>query len=301
MEGLSFYIHYNRIIPEENTTLLDLFVIYFSGALSFKTQDTDSEVFNQTLRYLKLDNRKNEDENFCTSISKGIPGMDIGYLRDIMRNPNNGTLISYINTEGVIKPMAVLVFKNGNYTDEAPPILYLDGMCSDQQSPIRGIGSQLLTTFINAAREVGFQFIELASASKKATETWKKKGFERQPGRRDHDNLPIFSLQLGGEEEGEGEEKRVLIDLKHNNDILVCDEKCKNLGPLPKVLDSLNGINNYINEKFDTKSNFKINKGGKKTKKYKTKKYKTKKHKLKKNKTKKIKTKKHKLKKHKTK
>lgn len=293
MEGLSFYIHYNGIIPEENPTLFEMLIPYFVGALSFNTQDTDSEVFNQTLRYLKLDNRKNEDENFCTSMSKEIPGMDIGYLRDIMRKPNNGTLISYNNFEGVIQPMAVLVFKNGNYTDESQPILYLDGMCSDQQSPIRGLGSQLLTMFIDSAREVGFKFIELASASKKATETWKKKGFERKPGVRDHDDLPVFSLQLGGE--GEGEE-RVLIDLKHNNNILVCDEKCKNLGPLPKNFNSLNAINNYINEKFEEKSNTKINKGGKKTKKYKTKKYKMKKHITKKHKTKKIRTKKHKKK-----
>ena len=276
---LSFYIHYNGIISEENPTLFDVFIPYFSGALSFNTQDTDSNVFDQTMRYLKLDNRKNKDENFCSSISKGVPGMNIGYLRDIMREPNKATLISYINTEGVIKPMAVLVFKNGSRTDEEPPKLYLDGMCSDQQSPVRGLGSQLLSIFIDTAKTVGFQFIELASASKKATETWKKKGFEKQPGRRDHDNLPIYSLQLGGEGD-----KHVLIDLKHNNDILVCDETCKNLGPMPKDLDSLNGINDYINAKFETKLNFKINKGGKKTKKYRIKKYRTKKYRTKKHK-----------------
>ena len=75
MEGLSFYIHYNGIIPEENPTLFEMFIPYFSGALSFNTQDTDtdSNVFNQTIRYLKLDNRKNKDENFCSSISKGVP------------------------------------------------------------------------------------------------------------------------------------------------------------------------------------------------------------------------------------
>ena len=56
---LSFYIHYNGIIPEEDTTLFDIFIPYFSGALSFNTQDTDSNVFEQTMRYLKLDNRKN--------------------------------------------------------------------------------------------------------------------------------------------------------------------------------------------------------------------------------------------------
>lgn len=270
---LSFYIHYNGIISEENPTLFELFISYFSGALSFNTQDTDNDVFDQTIRYLKLDNRKNKDENFCTSISKGIPGMNISYLRDIMREPNKATLISYNNTGGVIKPMAVLVFKNGNHTDEGETKLYLDGMCSDQQSPIRGLGSQLLTIFIETAKTVGFEFIELASASKKATETWKKKGFERQEGRRDHDNLPIYSLQLGGEGD-----QHVLIDLKHNNDILVCDETCENLGPMPKDLDSLNGINDYINAKFETKLNFKINKGGKKTKKYRTKKHRTKKH-----------------------
>ena len=166
---LSFYIHYNGIISEQNPTLFDVFIPYFSGALSFNTQDTDSNVFDQTMRYLKLDNRKNKDENFCSSISKGVPGMNIGYLRDIMREPNKATLISYINTEGVIKPMAVLVFKNGSRTDEEPPKLYLDGMCSDQQSPVRGLGSQLLSIFIDTAKTVGFQFIELASASKKAT------------------------------------------------------------------------------------------------------------------------------------
>jgi hypothetical protein len=282
MEELSFYIHYNGIISEENPTLFDVFIPYFSGALSFNTQDTDSNVFDQTIRYLKLDNRKNKDENFCSSISKGVPGMNIGYLRDIMREPNKATLISYINTEGVIKPMAVLVFKNGSRTDDEPPKLYLDGMCSDQQSPVRGMGSQLLTIFIDTAKTVGFEFIELASASKKATETWKKKGFEKQPGRRDHDNLPIYSLQLGGEGD-----QHVLIDLKHNNDILVCDETCKNLGPMPKDLDSLNGINDYINAKFETKLNFKINKGGKKTKKYRIKKYRTKKYRIKKYRTKK--------------
>jgi hypothetical protein len=287
----SFYIHYNRIIPEENPTLFDMFITYFSAALSFNTQDTDSDVFTQTIRYLKLDNRKNKDENFCSSISKGIPGMNIGYLRDIMRESNNATLISYNNTEGVIQPMSILVFKNGNYTDEEEPKLYLDGMCSDQQSPIRGMGSQLLTIFIDAAKSTGFSFIELASASKKATETWKKKGFERQPGRKDHDDLPIYSLQLGGE----GGE-RVLIDLKHNNDILVCDETCENLGPMPKDLDSLNGINNYIKEKFEEKSNSKINKGGKKTKRHKTKRHKTKRHKTKRHKTKRRKTKRRKTK-----
>ena len=279
---LSFYIHYNGIIPEENHTLFELLIPYFSAALSFNTQDTDSEVFDQTIRYLKLDNRKNKDENFCTSISKGIPGMNIKYLRDIMRESNNATLISYNNTGGVIKPISILVFKNGNHTDEGESKLYLDGMCSDQQSPIRGMGSQLLSIFINAAKTVGFQFIELASASKKATETWKKKGFERQPGRRDHDDLPIYSLQLGGEGD-----KHVLIDLKHNNDILVCDETCKNLGPMPKDIDSLNGINNYIDEKL----NLKKNKGGKKIKKYRTKKRKTKNLRAKKRKTKKRKTK----------
>lgn len=279
MEGLSFYIHYNGDISEENPTLFEMFVTYFSGGLSFNTQDTDLEVFTQTLKYLKLDNRKNKDENFCSSVSKGIPGMDIGYLRYIMRKQNNATLISYNNTEGVIQPMAVLVFKNGSLTDEEPPKLYLDGMCSDQQNPTRGLGSQLLNIFMVAARETGYQYIELASASKKATETWKKKGFKRQEGRRDHDDLPIYSLQLGGEGG-----TRVLIDLNHNNNILVCDETCKNLGPLPKNLNSLNGINNYINEKFDAKSNSKINKGGKKTKKYRIKKYKTKKYRTKKNK-----------------
>jgi len=273
---LSFYIHYNRIIPEDNPTLFDMFVTYFSGALSFKTQYTNSEVFNETLRYLKLDNKKNKDENFCSSITKGIPGMNIGYLRDIMREPNNVTLITYNITEGVIKPISILVFKNGNNTDEENPKLYLDGMCSDQQSPIRGMGSQLLSIFIDTAKTVGFQFIELASASKKATETWKKKGFERQKGRRDHDNLPIYSLQLGGEGD-----KHVLIDLKHNNNILVCDKTCKNLGPMPKDFDSLNGINNYIKAKFESKFNFKINKGGKKTKKYRIKKNRTKKRKTK--------------------
>jgi hypothetical protein len=278
---LSFYIHYNGVISED-PTLFEMFVSHFDSVLNFKTQHTDTEeVFGKTLSYLKSSKRQNKDENFCSSISKGVPGMNIGYLRDIMRKPNNATLISYNNTEGVIQPMAILVFKKGNPTDEDIPNLYLDGMCSDQQSSIKGMGSQLLSIFIDTAKEVGFQFIELASASKKATETWKKKGFERQPGRRDHDDLPIYSLQLGGEGD-----KHVLIDLKHNNDILVCDETCKNLGPMPKDLDSLSGINNYINDKFEEKSNSKINKGGKKTKKHKTKKYKTKKHRTKKRRTK---------------
>jgi hypothetical protein len=70
----------------------------------------------------------------------------------------------------------------------------------------------------------------------------------------------------------------------------VCDEKCKNLGPMPKDLDSLSGINNYIKEKFEEKSNSKINKGGK-TKKHKTQKHKTKKHRTQKHKTKKHRTK----------
>ena len=53
----------------------------------------------------------------------------------------------------------------------------------------------------------------------------------------------------------------------------------------------VNEINNYINSTFETNSNFKINKGGKKTKKYRTKKHKTKKYRIKKIRTKKHKTK----------
>jgi len=269
----SFYIHYNGTVSEDEPSLYDLFITYFSGALSFKTQHDDiDDIFKKTIRYLRADEKKNEDENFCTSLIREVPGMNIGYLKDIMREQNKGTLISYTNTEDGIKPMAILVFKNGTYKDDEAPYIYLDGMCADQQSPIRGIGSQLLSIFIDASKTVGFQFIELASASTKASETWKKKGFERQPGRRDHDKLPIYSLQLGG-----NGDKRVLIDLKHNNNILVCDKTCKNLGSLPKDLDSLNGINNYINASLDTNSNMKINKGGKRTKKRKTKKRKTKK------------------------
>ena len=293
---LSFYIHYNGVISED-PTLFEMFVSHFDSALNFKTQNTDSDVFNQTLKYLKYSKRQNKDENFCSSISKGVPGMNIGYLRDIMRKPNNATLISYNNTEGVIQPMAILVFKNGNSTDGFHKNLYLDGMCSDQQSSIKGMGSQLLSIFIDTAKEVGFQFIELASASRKATETWKRKGFERDTQkRRDHDELPIYSLKLqkGGEREGEGEEgMHVLIDLKHNNNILVCDETCKNLGPLlPEEFNSLNEINNYVNDKFETN-----NKGlGKKhkTRKYKSKKNKTRKYKSKKNKTRKNKSRKYK-------
>ena len=280
---LSFYIHYNGVISED-PTLFEMFVSHFDSALNFKTQNTDSDVFNQTLKYLKYSKRQNKDENFCSSISKGVPGMNIGYLRDIMRKPNNATLISFNNTEGVIQPMAILVFKNGKPTDEEITNLYLDGMCSDQQSSIKGMGSQLLSIFIDTAKVVGFQFIELASASKKATETWKRKGFERDTQkRRDHDELPIYSLKLqkGGEREGE-EDMHVLIDLKHNNNILVCDETCKNLGPLPEEFNSLNEINNYVNDKFETN-----NKGlGKK---HKTRKYKSKKNKTRKNKSRKYK------------
>ena len=174
------------------------------------------------------------------------------------KKPENS---DYKNTEGY-----------GKYSDEEPPYLYLDGMCSDQQSPIRGIGSQLLSIFIDAAKSVGFSYIELASASRKASETWKRKGFQRKTGFKDREGLPIYSLQLGGEED-----KRVLIDLKHNNNILVCDKTCKNLGPMPRDLDSLNGINNYINASLDTNSNIKINKGGKRTKKYRINKNRTKK------------------------
>jgi len=277
MEDSSFYIHYNGVINEENPTLFDLFIIYFYGALSFKSQETDSEVFTQTIRYLRADEKKDENENFCSSLIKKTPGMDIGYLRHIMRKPNRGTLIYYDNKENDIKPMAILVFKNGKYTHDEIPYVYLDGMCSDQQSPIRGMGSQLLSIFIDAAKSVGFSFIDLASASKKASETWEKKGFQRKTGFRDKEGLPIYSLQLGGGEE----HNRILIDLNHNNNILVCDKTCKNLGPIPKILDSLNGINNYINASLNINSNIKINKGGK-TKRYKIKKYKTKKRKNKK-------------------
>lgn len=283
MEDLSFYIHYNGFISEENPTLFELFISYFSDALSFKTQDTNGDVFRQTINYLRADEKKDEDENFCSSLIKKNPGMDIGYLRYIMRKSNRATLISYNNTENLIKPMAVLVFKNGKYDNGELPYLYLDGMCSDQQSPIRGLGSQLLTIFIDAAKSVGFSFIELASASKKSSETWKKKGFKRQNGRRDPEGLPIYSLQLGGQEY-----KHVLLDIKHNNDILLCDEKCKNLGPIPKNLDSLNAINNYINASLETNINYNINKGGKKTK------YTAKRDKIKKHRTKKYRAKKYK-------
>lgn len=277
----SFYIHYNGDIPNENPTLFDLFVTYFPGALSFKTQETDSEVFTQTIRYLRESGKKDEDENFCSSLKRNVPGMEIGYLRHIMRKPNRGTLIYYDNSENPIKPMAVLVFKNGKYTNEEAPYIYLDGMCSDQQNPIRGIGSQLLSIFIDAAKSVGFPFIELASASRKSSETWKKKGFQRKTGFKDEEGLPIYSLQLGGEQEG----KRILLDLKHNNNILVCDKTCKNLGPIPKNFDSLNVINNYINTSLDAGMNVKINRGGK-TKRYRTKKHRTKKHRTKKHKNK---------------
>jgi hypothetical protein len=269
---LSFYIHYNGVINEENPTFFELFITYFSGALLFKTQETDSEVFTQTIKYLRADEKKDENENFCSSLIKKTPGMDIGYLRHIMRKSNRVTLISYNNNETLIKPMAILVFKNGKYTDDETPYVYLDGICSDQQSPIRGIGSQLLSIFIDAAKTVGFSFIELASASKKASETWKKKGFQRKTGFRDEEGLQIYSLQLGGEED-----KRVLLDLKHNNNILVCDKTCKNLGPMPRYFDSLNGINNYINASLVTNSNIKTNRGGKRTKKHKEKKHRTKK------------------------
>lgn len=294
MEALSFYIHYNGVIPEENHTLFEMFISHFSDALDFKTQDTDSDVFDQTLRYLKYSKRQNKDENFCGSIKRGVPGMNIGYLRDIMRKPNNATLISYNNTEGVIQPMAILVFKKGNSTDEFNQNLYLDSMCSNQQSPTRGMGSQLLSIFIDTARDVGFQFIELASASKKATTTWKNKGFKRHPeGDRDHDGLPkyFYELQKGGEG-GEGGDMRVLIDLNHNNNILVCDETCENLGPLlPEEFNSLDEINNYVNENFDTNTK---GEGKHITRKHKTKRYRTRKNRTKKYKRRKYRTRRYK-------
>jgi hypothetical protein len=275
--GVSFYIHYNGNIPTENHTLFELFILYFSDALLFKTQETDPEVFNQTLDYLKR-YRINKNENFCGSKEKGVPGMRLGYLKYAMRKPNYATLISYsIDEKGNnFRPMAILVFKNGNPTDKGPPKLFLDGMCSDQLRPIKGMGSQLISIFIDAAKDVGFQFIELAAASKQAVATWKKKGFEKQIGVKSPGGLPIYSKQLGGEGD-----THILIDLQHNNNILVCDETCKNLGPLlPEEFNSLDGIDNYINEQIG------IKKGGGKTKKYKTKKYKTKKHKTKRYKTK---------------
>ena len=55
---LSFYIHYNGLISEENPTFFELFITYFSGALLFKTQETDSEVFTQTIKYLRADEKK---------------------------------------------------------------------------------------------------------------------------------------------------------------------------------------------------------------------------------------------------
>jgi hypothetical protein len=166
--AVSFYIHYNGIISEKNNTLFEMFISYFSGALSFKTQDTDNKIFDQTLVYLR-NNRINKNENFCGSKRNKVPGMRLGYLKYAMRKPDNGTLISYsIDEEGNFNPMAILVFKNGNLTDQGEPKLYLDGMCSDQLRPIKGMGSQLLSIFIDTAKEVGFRFIELASASKKA-------------------------------------------------------------------------------------------------------------------------------------
>ncbi len=280
---LSFYIHYNGVISEENPTLFEMFISHFDSILNFKTEDTDSDVFNQTLIYLKSSKRQNKDENFCGSKQKGVLGMNIGYLRDVMRKPNNATLISYNNTKGVIQPMAILVFKNGNSTDGYHQNLYLDSMCSDQQSSTRGMGSQLLSIFMDTARDVGFQFIELASASKKATATWKQKGFERHPeGDKDPGGLPkyFYDLQKGGEADEREGDMSVLIDLKHNNNILVCDETCKNLGSLvPEEFNSLDEINNYVNETFETNK-----KGGKKhkTRKYKTRKYKTRKYKTRK-------------------
>lgn len=284
--NLSFYIHYNGVIPEEEPSLFEMFISHFDSVLNFKTEDTSRNVFRRTLKYLNKHN-KNEDENFCGSKERGVPGMNLDYLIDLMLEPNNATLISHgIDEEGKFKPFAILVFKNGNPTDGDTPNLYLDGMCSDQQIPIRGMGSQLLSIFINAARDVGFHFIELASASKKATETWKRKGFERdQLKRKDHDKLPIYSLNLQEKKTKMEEQKGgegdiyVRIDLNNNNNILVCGERCENLGPLlPKEFDSLDDrINNYITEKFEANK-----KGGKKhktrrirTRKHKTKKYKT--------------------------
>lgn len=286
-----FYIHYNGIIPQENHTLFEMFILYFSDVLSFKTQDTDSGVFDKTLDYLR-NTRQSKDENFCGSEQRGVPGMRLGYLKQIMREKNKATLISYGIEEGQIIPRAILVFKNGYPTAEDNPNLYLDGMCSDQLRPIKGMGSQLLSIFIGAAKNVGFEFIELASASKQATVTWKKKGFERDLQKRlDHDKLPIYSLNLQEVKKrktdyddeltpevkklkgGEGN-SRVMIDLKHNNDILVCDETCNNLGPLPSgQLNSLDDINNYINEQIEIKKE-----GGKKQKKHKTRKHRTRKH-----------------------
>jgi len=273
-----FYIHYNGFFSEDNHTLFEMLISYFSGALLFKTQDTDSEVFDKTLRYLKLSKRANRDEDFCSSKIKKVPGMNIGYLRDIMRKPNNATLISYsINENNDFKPMAILVFKNGYPTDKDIPTLYLDGMCADQQSSIRGMGSQLLSIFFDAAKTVGFQFIELASASKQATATWIKKGFERLLGRKDREGLPLLFKKLGG-----GDDAHVMIDLKHNNDILVCDETCDNLGPLPSgQLNSLDDINNYINEQIEIKKEGGKNKKKHKTRKHRTRKYKTRKYKRK--------------------
>ena len=267
-----FYIHYNGIIPRENHTLFEMFILYFSDVLSFQTQHIYSEVFPQTLDYLRK-SRLSKDENFCGSKKKGVPGMRLGYLKEIMREENKATLISYGIEGGQINPRAILVFKNGKDADIYNPSLYLDGMCSDQLRPIKGMGSQLLSIFIDAAKEVGFQFIELASASKQATVTWRKKGFERDLQRRlDPDGLPIFSKQLGGEDTA-----HVMIDLQHNNNILVCDETCDNLGPLPSgQLNSLDDINNYIDEQIEIKKE-----GGKKQKKHKTRKYKTRKYKRK--------------------
>ena len=288
MAALSFYIHYNGVIPEEDPSLFEMFILHFDSVLNFKTQDTDSDVFDQTLSYLKSSKRQNKDENFCGSIKRGVPGMNIGYLRDIMRKPNNATLISYNNTEGVFQPMAILVFKKGNSTDEFNQKLYVDSMCSNQQSPTRGMGSQLLSIFIDTARDVGFQFIELASASKKATATWIEKGFKRHSEKeRDKHGLPkyFYELQKGGEE-GKGD-MHVLIDLKHNNNILVCDETCENLGPLlPEEFNSLDEINNYVNKNFDTNT-----KGGNKRK---TRRVKKRKHRTRRVKTKKYRTKKYK-------
>lgn len=292
MAALSFYIHYNGTIPEKDHTLFEMFISHFSNdKLNFKTEDTSRKVFRLTLKYLNKHN-KNEDENFCGSKERGVPGMHLDYLIDLMLEPNNATLISHsIDENGKFKPMAILVFKNGNSTDELNQNLYLDGMCSDQQSPIRGMGSQLLSIFINAATEVGFQFIELASASKKATETWKNKGFKRdQLKRKDYGNLPIYLLNLQEKKTKMEEQKggegdiHVRIDLKNNNNILVCDDRCENLGPLlPEKIDSLDDIiNNYINKKFEANK-----KGGKKhkTKKYKTRKYRTRRYKTKKYRT----------------
>lgn len=170
-------IQNNKHLPTEQRILNGL----FDKLISKNFEYSENIEVPYITEYLK-DFNKDQNESFCFSKKTGKTGMNTSYLIsgiDPKKSKNSSMVVMNKETYDVLGVLSFNYIEWSDIDHAYDNSIYIDSFCTNQQMPMPGIGTLLLTSIIEATRELGLiDNIFLKAASQSSEGFYEKYGFE---------------------------------------------------------------------------------------------------------------------------